>query len=78
MLSRSSSRRRPTALTFDEQHPGFGLRTYASGAPPVWFVKYSARGVQRRMVLGLGVVGQHGRHARPGGHVRAKAKLGTT
>jgi integrase len=39
-------------LTFDQEQRGFGLRTYASGAPAVWFVKYSAKGVQRRMVLG--------------------------
>jgi len=64
-------------LIFDEQHPGFGLRIYASGAPPVWFVKYSAKGVQRRMVLGPASWGNIDAMRDLAGTVRAKAKLGT-
>jgi integrase len=64
-------------LTFDAEHPGFGLRTYASGAPPVWFVKYAAGGVQRRMVLGLAMWGNIDAMRELAATTRAKAKLGT-
>jgi integrase len=63
-------------LTFDEQYPGFGLRTYKSGAAPVWFVKYSAKGVQRRMVLGYASWGNLEAARDQAGTVRAEAKLG--
>jgi integrase len=64
-------------LTFDEQHPGFALRTYKSGAPPVWCVKYSAKGVQRRMVLGVATWGNLDAMRDLAETVRAKAKMGT-
>jgi integrase len=64
-------------LIFDEACQGFGLRTYASGAPAVWFVKYSAGGVQRRMVLGAARWSNLDQMRDLAELTRAKAKLGT-
>jgi integrase len=63
-------------LTFDEQQPGFALRTYKSGAPPVWCVKYAVAGVQRRMVLGVATWGNLDTMRDLAEMVRAKAKMG--
>jgi integrase len=64
-------------LHFDETHPGFGLRTYASGAPATWFVKYSAGGRQRRMTLGIATATNADAMRDLAETTRAKAKLGT-
>ena len=69
--------KRVDALTFDEASPGFGLRSYASGAPAVWFVKYSAGGVPRRLVLGRASCGNMDAMRDLAEVTRAKAKLGT-
>jgi integrase len=63
-------------LIFDAQHPGFALRTYKSGAPAVWCVKYSAGGVQRRMVLGKASWGNMEAMRDLAEVTRAKAKMG--
>ena len=69
-------KRKANAVHFDETHPGFGMRTYKTGAPAVWFVKYSASGRQRRMTLGVATTGNVDAMRDLAETVRAKAKLG--
>jgi integrase len=64
------------ALHFDEGSRGFFLRTYASGAPAVFGVKYSVGGRPRRMNLGLATVANLAPMRDLAETVRAKAKLG--
>src|SRR5262245_37156496 len=70
-------KRKVNAIYFDETHPGFGMRTYKTGAPAVWFVKYSAGGKQRRMTLGVATTGNVDAMRDLAEVTRAKAKLGT-
>jgi integrase len=63
-------------LHFDDASPGFFLRTYASGAPAVFGVKYSVGGKQRRMNLGIATKGNLQTMRELAETVRAKAKLG--
>jgi integrase len=70
-------KRKADAIYFDEGHPGFGMRTYKTDAPAVWFVKYSAGGRQRRMNLGIATTGNVDAMRDLAETVRAKAKLGT-
>jgi integrase len=70
-------KRKADGLYFDETHPGFGLRTYKSGAPATWFVKYSAGGQQRRMTLGIATATNADAMRDLAETTRAKAKLGT-
>jgi integrase len=70
-------KRKADALTFDESSPGFFLRSYKSGAPAVWCVKYSAGGAPRRMVLGKASYGNMASMRELAEVTRAKAKLGT-
>jgi integrase len=70
-------KRKADGLYFDETHRGFGLRTYKSGAPATWFVKYDAAGVQRRMTLGIATTGNVDAMRDLAETTRAKAKLGT-
>ena len=64
------------ALHFDEGSRGFFLRTYASGAPAVFGVKYSVGGKQRRMNLGLATPSNWHTMRDFAETTRAKAKLG--
>jgi integrase len=64
------------ALHFDEGSPGFFLRTYKSGAPAVFGVKYSVGGKQRRMNLGLARADTLDEMRELAEVTRAKAKLG--
>jgi integrase len=70
-------RRKADAIYFDARHPGFGMRTYKTGAPAVWFVKYAIGGRQRRMTLGVVTVGNVDQMRDLAELTRAKAKLGT-
>jgi integrase len=64
------------ALHFDEGSAGFFLRTYKSGAPAVFGVKYSVGGRQRRMNLGPATASNWQTMRDLAATVRAKAKLG--
>jgi integrase len=69
-------KRKEDALHFDEASPGFFLRTYASGAPAAFGVKYSVGGRQRRMNLGPASASNLQTMRDMAETVRAKAKLG--
>ena len=64
------------ALHFDGGSPGFFLRTYKSGAPAVFGVKYSVGGRQRRMNIGAATPSNWHSMRNLAETVRAKAKLG--
>ena len=68
--------KRVDALHFDEKAPGFFLRTYKSGAPAVFGVKYSVGGKPRRMNLGRATPETLASMRELAETVRAKAKLG--
>lgn len=78
VIERLTAKRAPKAdkLYFDDASPGFFLRTYASGAPAVFGVKYSVGGKQRRMNLGIATKGNLQTIRELAETVRAKAKLG--
>jgi integrase len=69
-------KRKSDGIYFDEAHRGFGMRTYKTDAPAVWFVKYSAGGRQRRMTLGVATTGNVDAMRDLAEVTRAKAKLG--
>jgi integrase len=70
------TKQKKDALHFDESSPGFFLRTYKSGAPAVFGVKYSVGGKQRRMNLGPATPSNWQTMRDLAVTVRAKAKLG--
>lgn len=69
-------KQKKNALHFDDGARGFFLRTYKSGAPAVFGVKYTVGGKQRRMNLGIATAGNWQDMRDLAETVRAKAKLG--
>jgi integrase len=69
-------KRKEDALHFDEGARGFFLRTYKSGAPAVFGVKYRVGGRQRRMNIGLATPSNWQTMRDLAETVRARARLG--
>jgi integrase len=68
--------KREDGLIFDDAQPGFFIRTYKSGAPAVFGVKYTCGGKQRRMNLGVATPETLATMRELAETTRAKAKLG--